>query len=137
MITKFEEKPLVPKSSLIKAGIYFLNKQILNFFPQRNCSLKKEIFPKLAGDNMLYFYQLKNFWADIGKPLNFLKGQSLYLENLKERKFEKHMLLNPLLIYYSLNENHTKNVLHNNLFVTFENIDQLNKFNENEKNSFY
>ncbi|KNG76150.1 mannose-1-phosphate guanyltransferase [Plasmodium falciparum IGH-CR14] len=136
MITKFEEKPLVPKSSLINAGIYILNKQILNFIPQRNCSLEKEIFPKLASDNMLYFYQLNNFWADIGKPLDFLKGQSLYMENLEERKYEKHMLLDHLLIYYSLNENHTKNVVHKNLFVSFENIEELNKFNENEENSF-
>ncbi|KYN95817.1 putative mannose-1-phosphate guanyltransferase [Plasmodium gaboni] len=135
-ITKFEEKPLVPKSSLINAGIYILNKQILNSIPQRNCSLEKEIFPKLANDNMLYFYQLNNFWADIGKPLDFLKGQSLYMENLEEKKYEKHMLIDHLLIYYSLNESHTKNVVHKNLFVSFENIEELNKFNENGENSF-
>ncbi|CXI53276.1 mannose-1-phosphate guanyltransferase, putative [Plasmodium berghei] len=135
-ILKFEEKPLIPESSLINSGIYILNKKILNFIPKRNTSLEKEIFPNLATDNLLYFYKLNGFWADIGKPSDFLKGQSLYLnsfQNLDKLKNDKEKTIIPdqLLICYNINEDENKDIKKNKLFISFENIEELNKFDEN------
>ncbi|SCM10852.1 mannose-1-phosphate guanyltransferase, putative [Plasmodium chabaudi adami] len=146
-ILKFEEKPLIPESSLINSGIYILNKKILNCIPKRNTSLEKEIFPKLASENVLYFYKLNDFWADIGKPSDFLKGQALYLDSFEsltnfegldnfEKDVEKTVVPDRLLICYTFTEpkediQNCNNKNNKKLFITFENIDELNKFDEN------
>ncbi|GAB68489.1 mannose-1-phosphate guanyltransferase [Plasmodium cynomolgi strain B] len=163
-ITKFEEKPQVPKSSLINAGIYILNKEILNRIPARNTSLEKEIFPQLANENMLYFYRLNKFWADIGKPLDFLKGQALYLEDLEENRerggregkgeiaketntakvaatkpiTEEFILRDHFLICYGIKdkENGAKSGSKKNLFITFEDMNELDEFAHRKNHLF-
>lgn len=85
---------------------------------------------------MLYFYKLNGFWADIGKPSDFLKGQSLYLnsfQNLDKLKNDKEKTIIPdqLLICYNINEDENKDIKKNKLFISFENIEELNKFDEN------
>jgi NDP-sugar pyrophosphorylase family protein len=38
--------------------------------------IEKKIFPALAADGQLYALSLKNqFWFDLGKPEDYLKGQ--------------------------------------------------------------
>lgn len=162
-ITKFEEKPQVPKSSLINAGIYIMNRKVLNRIPMRNTSLEKEIFPQLANENMLYFYVLNKFWADIGKPMDFLKGQALYMEDLKENRGkgieekreidkeidtakvsatkpfkEESILRDHFLICYGITdkENGEKNDNKKNLFITFENIKELEEFAHRKSHLF-
>ncbi|ETB59622.1 hypothetical protein YYC_03058 [Plasmodium yoelii 17X] len=130
-ILKFDEKPLVPESSLINSGIYILNKKVLNLIPKRNTSLEKEIFPNLATENLLYFFKLNSFWADIGKPCEFLKGQALYLdhfanseqseklehsekleqsEKLENLENDKTVIPDQLLICYNINHDQNKDV---------------------------
>ncbi|EUD65921.1 mannose-1-phosphate guanylyltransferase [Plasmodium inui San Antonio 1] len=162
-ITKFEEKPQVPKSSLINAGIYILNREILNRIPLKNTSLEKEIFPQLANENMLYFYKLNKFWADIGKPQDFLKGQALYLEDLEETSqraregegeitkeattakvmaarpmTEEYILRDHFLICYDITdkENGAKSGIKKNLFITFEDMNQLDQFAHSKSHLF-
>ncbi|CAG9475931.1 mannose-1-phosphate guanyltransferase, putative [Plasmodium vivax] len=180
-ITKFEEKPQVPKSSLINAGIYILNREILSRIPVRNTSLEKEIFPQLANENMLYFYKLNKFWADIGKPLDFLKGQALYLEDLEESRergregdvageattaevtatkpiseepteatlttegsieeapiMEESILRDHFLICYGITdkENSANNGIKKNLFITFEDMNELDEFAHRKSHLF-
>uniref|UniRef100_A0A8C9GHA7 mannose-1-phosphate guanylyltransferase n=1 Tax=Piliocolobus tephrosceles TaxID=591936 RepID=A0A8C9GHA7_9PRIM len=154
-IIKFEEKPKNPKSSLINAGIYIFNKKILDYIPKEYCSLEKEIFPKVAEDKMLYFFKLTKFWADIGKPLDFLKGQALYLENLKEKIEEKDekAIYDRLLIRNSIvnekdgtgtvtgrgastSDTSTNSENIKNLFVSFKTVEELKNFDK-DKDVFF
>lgn len=143
-IIKFEEKPLVPKSSMINAGIYILNRKNLDLIPLKNTSLEKEIFPKLAEEGKLYFFNLNDFWADIGKPLDFLRGQKLYLIDLCERKKKGENTLHDYLCIdfdFEYKQNNIQNGTNNNtntnnLFISFESVDELNHFVKHRKNTF-
>lgn len=80
-VSSFVEKPSLFISNKINAGIYLFNISILDRIPQRFCMIEKEIFPQMAKDGQLYCISLHNdFWFDIGKPGDYLKGQGAYLE---------------------------------------------------------
>jgi mannose-1-phosphate guanylyltransferase len=40
----------------------------------------------MAAENNLYQFVLPGFWMDIGQPLDYLKGQVMYLESLRSSK---------------------------------------------------
>jgi len=61
-------------STLISAGAYVLEKEILAMVPpDRNVSIEREIWPRLVGDG-LYGYTSESYWMDIGTPDRYLKG---------------------------------------------------------------
>ncbi len=65
-IIGFEEKPML-KDVYINAGVYWLGKGALEFFPEKG-SIEKDVFPKLAANSKLGFFrfQLHNkFWRSI------------------------------------------------------------------------
>lgn len=95
-IEKFVEKPKNFISNKISAGIYLLDCSIIDSIPDRFCMIEKEIFPKLAEEGELYAYPLKNdFWFDLGKPEDYLKGQNAYLKyyDTKSEGSEGHCLI--------------------------------------------
>ena len=49
----------------------------------------------MASDEELYAFPLKGFWADIGKPKDFLIGVELFLNDLYEKK-ANHELFAPM-----------------------------------------
>ena len=73
---EFVEKPSSeqPPSSLISAGAYVLEREILDLMPpDRNVSIEREVWPRLIG-NGLYGYASESYWLDIGTPERYLKG---------------------------------------------------------------
>lgn len=86
-VQSFVEKPSYFISNKINAGIYLLNVSVLDRIPERFCMIEKEIFPQMAEEGSLYGLALGNkFWFDIGKPADYLIGQSAFLEYHKINK---------------------------------------------------
>jgi mannose-1-phosphate guanylyltransferase len=75
-VAEFVEKPSSeqPPSSLISAGAYVLEREILALIePDRNVSIEREVWPQLIGDG-LYGFASESYWLDIGTPERYLKG---------------------------------------------------------------
>jgi len=75
-VAEFVEKPSSeqPPSSLISAGAYVLERDILDLIPpDRNVSIEREVWPQLIG-NGLYGFASESYWLDIGTPERYLKG---------------------------------------------------------------
>ena len=49
----------------------------------------------MANDQELYAFPMKGFWADIGKPKDFLIGVELFLNDLYEKEAH-HELFTPM-----------------------------------------
>ncbi len=65
-ITGFLEKPKNPPSNLINAGIYLLDKEVLNYVPQGPAMMEKDVFPKLAREGKMFGYTYSGPWFDVG-----------------------------------------------------------------------
>ena len=75
-ISSFVEKPKDKRfGCLINAGLYIFNKNIIKRVPPKKTSIEREIFPKMAKDGMLYRLELQSYWMDVGKPVDFIRGQ--------------------------------------------------------------
>ncbi|EZG65034.1 mannose-1-phosphate guanyltransferase beta [Gregarina niphandrodes] len=85
-ISRFIEKPQEWINDDINAGIYLFNTSMIRRIEHRPVSIEKEIFPRMCQDGQLYSYQLPGYWADIGKPRDFLDGTRLYLQALQEKQ---------------------------------------------------
>jgi mannose-1-phosphate guanylyltransferase len=66
VIDRLVEKPVEFVSNKINAGIYVLNKSVLDRIELRPTSIEREIFPLIAKDKALACFCLKEFWMDIG-----------------------------------------------------------------------
>lgn len=74
-VKRFVEKPGANEmhSSLINAGIYVLERQVLNMVPKgREVSIEREIFPELQAMGKLGAYVSSAYWRDIGTPQSYL-----------------------------------------------------------------
>jgi len=83
-IKQFIEKPKTFISDRINAGLYILNKKVLNRIKPVPTSIEREIFPLMAQDGELFSLDLEGFWMDIGQPTDYLKGTGIYLDDLKK-----------------------------------------------------
>lgn len=81
LIKSFLEKPKEITTNRINAGIYILNPSVLDRIELRECSIEREIFPAMASEGQLHVFDLKGFWMDIGQPVDYIKGQGLYLRH--------------------------------------------------------
>lgn len=84
-IIDFLEKPTKSDAptSLINAGIYALDKSIINHVkPNKKQSIETDVFPKLAKNGELGFYIHSGTWYPVGTQKEFEKVQ-LNKENLK------------------------------------------------------
>lgn len=81
-IAEFIEKPISqPASKLVNAGIYVIEPDVLKLIPKgKRCSMEREIFPVLADKQKLYGHELTGLWIDIGKPVDYIKANRLWLE---------------------------------------------------------
>jgi mannose-1-phosphate guanylyltransferase len=73
-IVEFLEKPEPSEidTDEISAGIYFLEKEVLDLIPEgQDVSIEREVFPRLVG-NGLYSQRLEGYWVDIGTPERYL-----------------------------------------------------------------
>jgi mannose-1-phosphate guanylyltransferase len=95
-ITRFVEKPMkgTEPSKLINAGVYVLSPRIFDYIPKgRAFSMEREVFPRLAEENVLYGHKVEGLWIDIGKPEEYLQTNKAMLEThadklLENRNFE-------------------------------------------------
>jgi len=94
-ILKFVEKPKTFVGDRINAGLYIFSNKFLNRIEAKPTSIEREVFPKMASDEELYAFPLKGFWADIGKPKDFLLGVELFLNDLYEKK-ANHEIFTPM-----------------------------------------
>ena len=88
-IKNFIEKPKEFVGDMINAGIYLFSTSMIDRIENRPTSIEKEIFPVMAKEGQLYTFALKGFWKDIGQPLDFLKGVTLYLNHLDGNNDER------------------------------------------------
>jgi mannose-1-phosphate guanylyltransferase len=82
-LSRFVEKPSREKapSNLINAGIYVLEPEIFDYIPSgKRFSIEREVFPKLAEEGKLFGHDIVGLWIDIGKPEDYLKANSLWLD---------------------------------------------------------
>lgn len=86
-ITQFEEKPnianidaLESEPPAINAGIYILNKalaerMILMHSRETAFSIEKQVFPELAKEGALFYYQPSSLrWKDLGRPKDHIEA---------------------------------------------------------------
>jgi len=75
-VRRFLEKPgrdEEVRTSLINAGIYVLEREVLNMIPKgREVSIEREIFPQLQSMGKLRAFVSSAYWRDIGTPRSYL-----------------------------------------------------------------
>ena len=67
-ILDFVEKPKkgASPSNLINAGLYMMEPGTINYIPEGNSSLEKDVFPKLAKEGKLFGYPFGGQWYNTG-----------------------------------------------------------------------
>jgi len=72
-ILSFAEKAQDSNSSLISAGIYVLEPEILRYIPNdRPVSIERDVFPSLCSSSALYGMPVEGLFVDIGTPEGYL-----------------------------------------------------------------
>lgn len=89
-ISEFKEKPKLEEvfSNLVNAGVYILNKEIMDLVPADTFyDLSKDLFPILMerGDR-IQGYKLKGVWRDVGRPKDLI-GTNLVMATRKDKDF--------------------------------------------------
>ena len=92
-ITAFIEKPKPEDitTNYINAGVYILEKKILEFIPEKiNCSIERKIYPELLKSNYaLYSFKFDTYWIDIGSPQKYMKVHTDAINKKYELIFNK------------------------------------------------
>lgn len=85
-ITEFHEKTDTgSKSTLINAGVYVVNSDIIATIPSgRPVSMERDIFPALAKNGSLRGWKHSGYWYDIGRISEYVKANRQLL--LRTRK---------------------------------------------------
>jgi mannose-1-phosphate guanylyltransferase len=101
-IRRFIEKPPrgTESTNLINAGVYVLSPKIFDYIPKgRPVSLEREVFPKLAKENLLYGHKVDGLWIDIGRPEEYLQTNMKLLRNCEMQKHKSinFSCVNPVL----------------------------------------
>lgn len=85
-ISEFKEKPKPEEafSNLINAGVYVLEKRILELVPENTqYDLSKELVPRLMdGGERIQGYGLKGMWRDVGRPSDLIGANLVAAERL-------------------------------------------------------
>jgi D-glycero-alpha-D-manno-heptose 1-phosphate guanylyltransferase len=77
-IETFEEKGGFGGEGFINAGVYLLQKKVVETIPPgKTFSLERELFPSLIR-NKLYGYECKGEFIDIGTPKSFLEAEKFF-----------------------------------------------------------
>lgn len=81
-ILSFEEKGAFHGAGLINAGIYCIRREVLaEIPPDTNCSLERDVFPRLAETGQLAGYQAEGEFIDIGTPESYRTAQQMFGRN--------------------------------------------------------
>jgi len=86
-IVDFLEKSPNPISGWINAGVYFLNKNIINEInPNKKVSLERDVFPRLVGKG-LHGYKCPAPFIDIGLPETYHQAEG-FIADLKSGEYK-------------------------------------------------
>ena len=81
VVKRFSEKVATGKSEWVNAGIYILEKQVLESIPESGAvSLEREILPKWVGQGLHGFAQQEKLF-DIGTPSSLSEARCFFEEN--------------------------------------------------------
>jgi mannose-1-phosphate guanylyltransferase len=87
-VVEFLEKTGERKPGEINAGMYVLERSVLDLVPPgENVSIEREVFPRLAGRG-LYGELLDGYWVDIGTPERYRQASWDILEGRVETRVE-------------------------------------------------
>jgi mannose-1-phosphate guanylyltransferase len=87
-VTEFTEKTGEPVPGEVNAGMYALEREVLDLIPPgRAMSIEREVFPRLAGEG-LGGTLLEGYWMDIGTPERYLQATWDILEGRVETEVE-------------------------------------------------
>lgn len=87
-VLEFLEKTGEPVPGEINAGMYVLDRSVLDLIPPgEEVSIEREVFPRLVGDG-LHGLQLDGYWMDIGTPDRYLQASWDILEKRVETRVE-------------------------------------------------
>ncbi|MFA4646818.1 NDP-sugar synthase [Pyrococcus kukulkanii] len=84
-IIEFEEKPRKPKTNLVDAGIYVVNKDVLKEIPKnKEIYFEREILPKFVSQGLVYGYKMPKeyYWVDLGTPDDLFYAHQIALDEL-------------------------------------------------------
>lgn len=80
VVTRFSEKEATGKPEWVNAGIYILEKQVIESIPEAQAvSLEREILPKWVGRGLHGYAQQEDVF-DIGTPSSLSEAQSIFGE---------------------------------------------------------
>jgi len=84
-VLHFEEKPKRPKSNLVDAGIYVVNKKVLEEIPKgKEVYFEREILPRFVERGQVYAYRMPKgtYWVDLGTPEDFFYAHQIALDEM-------------------------------------------------------
>lgn len=84
-VIHFEEKPHRPKTNLIDAGIYVVNKKVLEGIPKgKEVYFEREILPKLVSQGLVYAHRMpcENYWVDLGTPDDLFYAHQIAMDEI-------------------------------------------------------
>jgi mannose-1-phosphate guanylyltransferase len=93
-VTRFVEKPKPgqTRSKMINAGIYILEREVLDFIPaNQRCMFEHDVFPALlAQGEPVFAYATDAYWIDTGTPQQYLQlNRDLMLGKSIQSTFKK------------------------------------------------
>ncbi len=86
-ITEFKEKPKPEEAffNLINAGVYIVQKEVLDRIDEIPFDFSKDLIPLLVKDGKrIQGYRLKGLWRDVGRPSDLLKANQDAAERLNK-----------------------------------------------------
>jgi mannose-1-phosphate guanylyltransferase len=87
-VRAFAEKTGEPVPGEINAGMYVLERSVLELIPPgEEVSIERDVFPRLVGDG-LHGLRLDGYWMDIGTPERYLQASWDILEGRVETRVE-------------------------------------------------
>ncbi len=84
-VIHFEEKPRRPRSNLVDAGIYVVNKKVLEEIPKgKEIYFEREILPRFVERGEVYAYKMPKgtYWVDLGTPEDFFYAHQIALDEM-------------------------------------------------------
>jgi mannose-1-phosphate guanylyltransferase len=74
---------------LVNAGCYVLAEDVLDLIPpDTECSIEREVFPRLCAERTVYGWEHKGLWIDMGTPESYLEANRTILTTSKKKPRE-------------------------------------------------
>jgi NDP-sugar pyrophosphorylase family protein len=75
-VKAFSEKSSSIKEGLINAGVYLMDRQLVDLIPEGFVSLETDVFPKLVQKKLVKGISMQGEFIDIGIPEDYLRAQT-------------------------------------------------------------